>query len=690
MGTLKIMEKYITLFLLSLLFLSSCDKLTSSDKQEIDRQVARLSPEKEADFVLGKMLLTIKNGGDINDCETRYTYIGGSCEYPTALHIAVYQRKPQIAELLLKLGADPNAHISKNEISALHNAVFTDQYDLVKSLLDRGANPDEVGKHTSSLLGDACSQYRESPKIAIELIQRHANVRITGVGGVTPLHDLVKRSDSDYTSEWGTVFDLLIQNGAEVNCRDAKGKTPLHEVDNLHMAKLLIANGADINSKDNVGRTPLFYIKNKDIIQYLIDNGAILDVKDKNEATILHYILSQDFGELEYFRGLKFETDRIKFITEKGIDANIQDIDGNTPLHLIMREPYCEYISEWRTYDKFGANDLFPLLVTSKTDVTIKNKKNKTSLDLAYSISKETGDRLKEELREKSKRGSAASLDVTNKGDATQVTYGDKEPLSREQINANALREEIARRDASFADSPARRMKWMRSAERQNMINEYSRLEAIEANVKAQTKDGETALMLAVDGDNTDCVKALREAVANAKSKDEGKRKDSLSPEEAQKQVVLQDISSGNLNAGKISIANIKRTLKDAKEDDKILLNDLASVVTDLYRSKQEISLVRKQNIKDEKQISSLESWAVSCMTPNVLTGRTDPSGAENARRKARILEGAIQQRNTGIRNKLNALADRARELESKLRENGRAEDADMLRKSARYFLEDL
>lgn len=37
---LKIMKKYITLFLLFSLFLSSCDKLTSSDKQEIDRQVA--------------------------------------------------------------------------------------------------------------------------------------------------------------------------------------------------------------------------------------------------------------------------------------------------------------------------------------------------------------------------------------------------------------------------------------------------------------------------------------------------------------------------------------------------------------------------------------------------------------------------------------------------------------------------
>ena len=210
------------------------------------------------------------------------------------------------------------------------------------------------------------------------------------------------------------------------------------------------------------------------------------------------------------------------------------------------------------------------------------------------------------------------------------------------------------------------------------------------ADINAKEDKGYTALMFAVDLRHTDCVKALREAVANAKSKDEGKGKDSLSPEEVQKPMALQDISSGNLNAGKMSIANIKRALKDAKEDDQLLLNDLASVVTDLYRSKQEISLVRKQNIKDEKQISSLESWAVSCMTPNALTGRTDPSGAENARRKARILEGAIQQRNTGIRNKLNALADRARELESKLRENGRAEDADMLRKSARYFLQDL
>lgn len=355
-----------------------------------------------------------------------------------------------------------------------------------------------------------------------------------------------------------------------------------------------------------------------------------------------------------------------------------------------MREPYCEYISEWGTYDKFGANDVFPLLVTNQTDVTIKNKKNKTSLELAYSISKETGDRLKEILREKNKSGNTAPMDVANKGDAIQVTYGDKEPLSREQINANELREEIARRDASFENSPARRMEWMRSSERQNMLNELARLETAKADVNAKDKDGETALMLATNERHTDCVKALREAVANAKSKDEGKGKDSLSPEEVQKPVVLQDISSGNLNAGKMSIANIKRALKDAKEDDQLLLNDLASVVTDLYRSKQEISLVRKQNIKDEKQISSLESWAVSCMTPNALTGRTNPAGAENARRKARILEGAIQQRNTRIRNKLNVIADRSRELESKLRENGRAEDADMLRKSARYFLQDL
>lgn len=380
----------------------------------------------------------------------------------------------------------------------------------------------------------------------------------------------------------------------------------------------------------------------------LIENGAHVDAVDEDGRTALTVSV------------VKNNVDYVKLLLEAGADVNAKNKNGGTALMLATG---------------LGYTDCARALLKAGADVNAKTKDGETALMLAvdegHTGCVKTLLEVGSDVNAENKNGWTALMAAVAKSNVDCV---------------KVLLEAGADVNAKDKDEVTILMR----AALKGHTNCVKTLLKAGADVNAKLKDGSTALMMATTLGHTDCVKALQEAVANVKSKDEGKRKDSPSPGEAQKPVVLQDISSGNLNAGKMSIANIKRVLKDAKEDDKILLNDLASVVTDLYRSKQEISLVRKQNIKDEKQISSLESWAVSCMTPSALTGRTDPSGAENARRKARILEGAIQQRNTGIRNKLNAIADRARELESKLRENGRAEDADMLRKSARYFLKDL
>lgn len=423
--------------------------------------------------------------------------------------------------------------------------------------------------------------------------------------------------------------------------------------ENTDCVKALIDAGAkaDVNAKDKDGNTVLMEaVKDGDMVRVteLIKNGADVNAKNKNGGTAL--MLATGLGH----------TDCARALLETKVDVNARTKDEETALMLAVDG---------------GHMDCVKALLEAGADVNAKNKNGWTALMAA--VAKNNVDCVKVLLK--------AGADVNTK-DKDGTTILMRAVLKGHTDCVKTLLEAGADVNAKIKIGGTALM----------MAAAFGHADCVKvllkagADVNAKTKDGETALMLATNERHTDCVKALREAVANAKSKDEGKGKDSLSPKEVQKPVVLQDISSGNLNAGKMSIANIKRALKDAKEDDQLLLNDLASVVTDLYRSKQEISLIRKQNIKDEKQISSLESWAVSCMTPNALTGRTDPSGAENARRKARILEGAIQQRNTGIRNKLNALADRARELESKLRENGRAEDADMLRKSARYFLQDL
>lgn len=51
------------------------------------------------------------------------------------------------------------------------------------------------------------------------------------------------------------------------------------------------------------------------------------------------------------------------------------------------------------------------------------------------------------------------------------VSFSDESPLNRERQNVQALKEELARRDASFADSPARRMQWMQGSERAELMN---------------------------------------------------------------------------------------------------------------------------------------------------------------------------------------------------------------------------
>jgi ankyrin repeat protein len=79
------------------------------------------------------------------------------------------------------------------------------------------------------------------------------------------------------------IAELLIQLGANVNCREANGRTPLHDAaNNGHLAviDLLIKNGADIEAKDNGGMTPLMWGKisrsgRKDqVVEMLLQHGV--------------------------------------------------------------------------------------------------------------------------------------------------------------------------------------------------------------------------------------------------------------------------------------------------------------------------------------------------------------------------------------------------------------------------------
>jgi superfamily II DNA or RNA helicase len=100
-------------------------------------------------------------------------------------------------------------------------------------------------------LFEACK--RGDVKRVEELLDEGANPNARDERGRTPLHYAV-------LSGAEKIVELLVSRKAEVNARDAEGKTPLHyavQRGDLRTVERLIKARADVNAQDNLGVTPL-------------------------------------------------------------------------------------------------------------------------------------------------------------------------------------------------------------------------------------------------------------------------------------------------------------------------------------------------------------------------------------------------------------------------------------------------
>jgi ankyrin repeat protein len=259
---------------------------------------------------------------------------GASINYATeeegsALVVATAAGHEALAHLLLEKGADPNItdgwgvapiHYAVHEGVLIMNGyspVNTDYLgwerknmpELLRVLLDRGANPEARIRNSVSFLHDPFLRGNEDPP-QIDISGATALLLAAASGDTASMRILVEKGQADKkatTDSGATLFMLAAGSGAERGARDEKQA--------IEAARLALAmGGVDVNHQ----------LTNDDAV-----NGPGAGKIDGRTAA--HFAAGLGWDEM------------IRFLAENGADLDVEDRYGQTPLMIAMGDPQARY-----------------------------------------------------------------------------------------------------------------------------------------------------------------------------------------------------------------------------------------------------------------------------------------------------------------------------------------------------------
>jgi ankyrin repeat protein len=200
-----------------------------------------------------------------------------------------------VSKVKAMLQDDPALARAKDEngVSVIMKATYYGKKDVVSALLDSGAELDvyeaaatgqtarllELLANDTSLVNAyspdgftplGFAVFFSQPEIVKALLDAGADVNLPSRESmkVTPLASAAAAKQTDLAR-------VLIAHGANVNARAASGHIPLHEASangNVELVKLLIESGADVNARTDDGKTPLDFAveyKRDEVIELL-------------------------------------------------------------------------------------------------------------------------------------------------------------------------------------------------------------------------------------------------------------------------------------------------------------------------------------------------------------------------------------------------------------------------------------
>lgn len=254
------------------------------------------------------------------------------------------------------LKRDPTAINTQDDegMTPLAGAVVQEQLDVVRFLLDKGADPNIPNKTGLTSLEHACGREKTNAlALAKLLLAKGASVNATNVTGftITPLNWAISSDNTelvklllDHGATIGATFlstaadrgdvniaEILIAHGADVNAKDSGGNTALHAAawaGRDEVIKLLLSKGAEVDPKRHDGLTPLISAADREhnsTVEILLAKGANTNAAVDNGNTALHSAVARGNKEV------------VESLLAHGADMNLKNKDGETPLKFAAK-----------------------------------------------------------------------------------------------------------------------------------------------------------------------------------------------------------------------------------------------------------------------------------------------------------------------------------------------------------------
>jgi len=236
-----------------------------------------------------------------------------------------------IIPLLIEHGAPVDA-FNKEGQTVLYCAIAKDNLDLANFLLKRGANPNQQCES-----GETALMKADSKEAMSLLLNSKANPNLQDNKGNTAL---IKKRKPE-------LINLLLKAGADPSIKDNEGRTVLHYWDYNLLEPVfddLIARGCQIDEPDQEGYTPLMYNaarSDSGDILFLLEKGANPNCRDLTGKNALHIYLL-DIEE-RYWRKDDVISEQkytvIAALLEAGTRPADKDNGGDSALATAIRLP---------------------------------------------------------------------------------------------------------------------------------------------------------------------------------------------------------------------------------------------------------------------------------------------------------------------------------------------------------------